>query len=92
MAFPSSCVVIAVGEPLNILKILYIFQWPKGSDRITNDLENNCTVVADIIVVVDISCSGICFTYCLSVEMDADGVSASNDDVGDLDRPPGDLY
>ena len=59
---------------------------------ITDGLANNYIVVADITVVVGISCSGFCFTCFLSVNIGAHGVPASNDDVGNLDRLPGDLY
>ena len=37
-------------------------------------------------------CSRSSMTCCLGVDMGAHGVAASNDDVGNLDRPPGDLY
>ena len=64
----------------------------KGGDGITDSIANNYIIVAGIPVVVDISCGGFCFNFCLSVDMGAHGVSASNNDVGNLDQPPGDLY
>ena len=92
MALPFFCVVISSGESLEIFKIPYFRQWPKRGDRITDGLENNYIVVADITSVVYISCRGFCFNFFLSVEMGAYSVSASNNDVGNLDPPLGDLY
>ena len=59
---------------------------------ITDGLANNYIIVSDITVVVDISCSGFCFTCFLIADMDAHGVSASNNDVGNMDRTPRSIH
>ena len=92
MASKSFRVVISRDEPLDKFTIPYLLQCTKGFNMITDGIANNYTVVAGITVVVNISCSGFCFACCMSVNIGAYGVSASNHDVGNLDRPLGDLY